>query len=184
MPITHLDATELTVTIAPAALGFADTSELLMQPLTWVGQERARAAAGFGLAMAQPDYHLFVLGEVGSGRSSLLRQLMQATAQTRPVPPDLCYLHNFETPEQPVALKLPPGQGRSLRQAMLTFGQGLQRDIPARLAGPDVRLESDRIQKAYSADEARAFRAPDAVAQARHFALYRQDGAVGFTLLC
>jgi predicted ATP-dependent protease len=183
MSIKQLGATELAVTIAPAALGFVDTTELLAQPLTWVGQERARAAAGFGLAMTQPDYHLFVLGEVGSGRSSLLRQLMQAAAQVRPVPPDLCYLHNFETLEQPVALKLPPGRGRSLRQAMLTLAEHLQRDIPARLAGPDVRLESDRIQKAYVADEARAYRALDAFAQARQFSLYRQDGELVFTLL-
>ena len=68
MSIKQLGATELAVTIAPAALGFVDTTELLAQPLTWVGQERARAAAGFGLAMTQPDYHLFVLGEVGSDR--------------------------------------------------------------------------------------------------------------------
>lgn len=33
-------------------------------------------AARFGLEMEQPDYNLFVLGEVGSGRSTLLLQSM------------------------------------------------------------------------------------------------------------
>jgi len=33
-------------------------------PLSWIGQERAEIAARFGLGMMQPDYNLFVLGEV------------------------------------------------------------------------------------------------------------------------
>lgn len=48
-----------------------------------------------GLGMDQADYNLFVLGEVGSGHSSLLKQAMQTAASNRIVPPDLCYLHNF-----------------------------------------------------------------------------------------
>ena len=38
--------------------------------------------------MAQPDDHLFVLGEVGSGRASLLGEMMAREAASRPVPPD------------------------------------------------------------------------------------------------
>src|SRR5665647_2567429 len=107
MSIAHLNPDDLRVTIAPAALGFSDTSELLQQPLPWIGQERAEMATRFGLGMDQPDYNLFVLGDVGSGRSSLLRQAMQTVAASRAVPPDLCYLHNFDAPERPRALRKP-----------------------------------------------------------------------------
>jgi septin family protein len=58
---------------------------------------------------AQPDYNLFVLGEVGSGRSTLLGQMMQAEAIKRPVPPDLCYLHSFDEPEHSRAFRMPAG---------------------------------------------------------------------------
>ena len=105
--------------IDATALGFQDTTELDQQALPWIGQERAEQAARFGLQMDLPDYHLFVLGEVGSGRSTLLRQVMHEVAATRAVPPDLCYLHNFDAPEKPRALRLPPGQGRLLRQLMV-----------------------------------------------------------------
>ena len=74
---------ELRLTIAPDTLGFADTSELLEHPLPWIGQERAEMAARFGLGMDQPDYNLFVLGEVGSGRSSLLKQAIRRAPRTR-----------------------------------------------------------------------------------------------------
>ena len=116
MPANALSASQLRLTIDPTSLGFASTAELQDLPLPWIGQERAQAAAQFGLHMNQPDYHLFVLGEVGSGRTSLMRQAMQTAAALRPVPPDLCYLHNFEAPERPRALRLPAGQGRVLRR--------------------------------------------------------------------
>ena len=110
MSISSLSVGELRVTIDPQSLGFSDTSELQALPLPWIGQERAQTAARFGLGMAQADYNLFVLGEVGSGRSSLLQQLMQSVAADKAVPPDLCYLHNFDAPEKPRALRMPPGQ--------------------------------------------------------------------------
>ena len=68
-----LQPAQLRLAIDPASLGFASTAELLGTPISWVGQQRAQAAAEFGLSVLQPDYHLFVLGDEGSGRTSLLR---------------------------------------------------------------------------------------------------------------
>ena len=130
MPIVTLQSVDLRLIIDPAALGFADTSELIEEPLPWIGQARAEAAARFGLGMDQPDYNLFVLGEVGSGRSSLLKQAMTAAAAQRRVPPDLCYLHNFDAPEKPLALRLPAGEGRLLRELLAKAVKNFQADIP------------------------------------------------------
>ena len=183
MPISSLVPEELRVNIDAQSLGFADTSELLPLPLPWIGQERAEIAARFGLGMAQPDYNLFVLGEVGSGRSTLLRQGMQAVAANKAVPPDLCYLHNFDAPEKPRALRMPPGQGRLLRQLMAQMCKTLEREIPQRLDGPDFKAESERIEKAYKLEEAKACAELDAFAEACSFALYRENGNLVFTLL-
>lgn len=183
MSAISLAPNQLRLTIDPATLGFTSTAELQDRPLPWIGQERAQAAARFGLEMEQPDYHLFVLGEVGSGRTSLLRQAMQAAAAQRPVPPDLCYLHNFDTPERPRALRLPAGQGRILRQGMEQTTRTLQTDIPKRLEDTDFRAESERIEKDYQAEETTAFAALDAFAEALHFHLTREDGHMVFTLV-
>ena len=183
MSAISLAPNQLRLTIDPATLGFTSTAELQDRPLPWIGQERAQAAARFGLEMEQPDYHLFVLGEVGSGRTSLLRQAMQAAAAQRPVPPDLCYLHNFDTPERPRALRLPAGQGRILRQGMEQATRTLQAGIPKRLEDTDFRAESERIEKDYQAEETTAFAALDAFAEALHFHLTREDGHMVFTLV-
>jgi predicted ATP-dependent protease len=179
----RLTPDQLRLTLDPATLGFGDTSELLGQPLPWIGQERAEKAARFGLAMDQPDYHLFVLGEVGCGRASLLRQLAQTVAADRPVPPDLCYLHNFETPERPRALRMPAGQGRELRTLMSQLVRFVQTEIPLRLSREDFKAESERIQNVYRVEEGKAYAELDAYAAARGFNLYRESGRLVFTLV-
>jgi len=179
----RLSAADLCLRVDPARLGFASTAELAQEALPWIGQERAHTAARFGLALDQPHYHLFVLGEVGTGRSTLLCQAMRAEAGTRPVPPDLCYLHNFESPERPRALRLPAGQGRELRQWMQQWVQRLQTDIPKRLAEPDVRSEVDALERRYSDAEASAYSELSAYAQARQFVLRREGGQLVFTLV-
>ncbi|MDP1996316.1 MAG: AAA family ATPase, partial [Gallionella sp.] len=182
MPISTLTPAELRLTVDPATLGFADTSELLEHALPWIGQERAEIAARFGLGMNQPDYNLFVLGEVGSGRSSLLKLAMQMAATTRATPPDLCYLHNFDTPERPRALRLPAGQGRLLRQLMAQMMKSIQVEIPQHLDGQDFKAESGRIEKSYKEEEAKAYAELEAFAEARSFTMHRESGHLLFTL--
>ncbi|MEK7842650.1 MAG: Lon-like protease helical domain-containing protein, partial [Pseudomonadota bacterium] len=183
MPISNLTPADLRLTIDPDSLGFSDTAELLQYPLPWIGQERAEMAARFGLGMDQPDYNLFVLGEVGSGRSSLLRQAMVAAAANRAVPPDLCYLHNFDAPERPLALRLPAGQGRLLRQHLARMTKSLLTEIPQRLDGQDFKVESERIEKAHKAEEARAYVELTTFAESRNFTIHREAGHIVFTLL-
>lgn len=183
MPLTKLIPEQLRLTLDPAELGFSDTSELVADPLPWIGQERAEKAARFGLSLDQPGYNLFALGEVGSGRSSLLETAMREAAAQRPVPPDLCYLHNFDVPERPVALRLPAGQGRVLRDGMAELAKTLHEEIPRRLAGQEFKAESERIQKAFKDDEAAAYAELTAFAAARRFSLHREDERMIFTLL-
>lgn len=181
MAIDTVTPAELRLSVDPQALGFDSTATLVGQALPWIGQERAEAATRFGLQMEQPDYHLFVLGEAGSGRSSLLHQAMVEVAATRPVPPDLCYLHNFEAPEQPWALRLPAGQGRLLRQWLAEYARAVQIEVPKRLVAQDVRAETERIEAQGKAEEDEAFAALSASAQAQGFGLVREQERMVFT---
>lgn len=183
MSAIRLPPAELCLRVDPARLGFADTAELTREELPWIGQERALTAARFGLGLDQPDYHLFVLGDVGTGRSTLVQQEMQAVAATRPAPPDLCYLHNFDAPERPRALRLPAGEGRQLRQFMVQLVKSLQADIPKRFAEPEFKAAQGQLEHSYAEREAAAYQALSAFATARHFALRRESGQLILTLI-
>ena len=177
-----VSAADLRLTIQPTELGFSDTSELVSYTLPWIGQERAETAARFGLEMTQANYNLFVLGEVGSGRSTLLRQMMHSVAATRAVSPDLCYLHNFDSPEHPHAVHMPAGEGRKLRVHMAQLTKTLLAEIPKRLTAQDFKVESEHIEKTYKQEEDRAYAVLDAFAEARSFSLFREGGHLVFTL--
>jgi lon-related putative ATP-dependent protease len=110
-------------------LGFEDTGEL--EPLTEIiGQERAVEALEFGLNMKSPGFNLFVSGPVGTGKGTLVRQMVKRLAQAAPAPSDWCYVNNFQDPSRPICLALPAGQGASFKREMAAFIEGLRRDIP------------------------------------------------------
>lgn len=183
MSTQSLTSSQLRITIDPDMLGFSDTSELSQHPLSWIGQENAQVAAHFGLGMMQADYHLFVLGGAGSGRTSLLHQAMIAAAVNQPAPPDLCYLYNFVAPEKPLALQLSPGQGRVLRQSLLELAKTLPAEITQCLSGQDFKLKSDRVEKKFRTEAGQAYAKLDKFADSLHFTIHREDEQVVFTLL-
>jgi len=149
--LTTLTPESLTVQINANALGFSDTSEFIKTPSTgWIGQAEAEKAARFGLTMSPPGFHLIVLGEPGSGRTSQTLNLMQEVAAQSEKPHDLVILYNTEIPETPTALYLQAGTGILLRQAMDAYIRLLAKSIPSMFgdaAKDENKGESDLIGK-------------------------------------
>lgn len=120
----------LSPTVDPTQLGFEDTSEL--EPITdIIGQERAVEALEFGLSMKSPGFNLYVSGPVGTGKATLVRQMVTRLAQAAQAPFDWCYVNNFQDASRPVSLSFPAGQGCAFKRDMATFIESLRRDIPA-----------------------------------------------------
>lgn len=108
---------QLRWTCDPASLSFETTADLRGDEVI-VGQDRAVRALDLGLSVAQPGYNIYIAGPVGTGRTTYARQKIQNAAATRPVPPDWCYLYDFQQPDQPIAVSLPPGQGAQFRRGV------------------------------------------------------------------
>jgi len=113
----------LRLRVDPARFSFGRTDEVA--PLEeFIGQDRAIQALEFGLGIDRPGYNIFVSGLTGTGRTSAIKEYVQrAIARQREagqarVPDDWCYVYNFREPDRPRALRLPPGEGRRLRQTM------------------------------------------------------------------
>lgn len=135
---------QLTPAIDAEALGFSTTAALAGQAgphAGWIGQTDAEAAARFGLGVHHPGFHLIVIGEPGCGRTSLMLKLMHEYAAKLPVPRDLVYLHNFDNPDKPLALRVGAGSGARLRQSLDQFVRQLARNMPA-ITGDAVAVEA------------------------------------------
>lgn len=119
----------LSPSVDPAQLGFDDTSEL--EPLNEIiGQERAVEALEFGLHMKGPGFNLYVSGPSGTGKGTLVRNMVKRMAQGAQAPADWCYVNNFQDASRPVCLSFPAGQGCAFKREMAAFVESLRRDIP------------------------------------------------------
>lgn len=120
---------ELRWRLDPAELPFETTETL--SPLTEIlGQSRAVQAFRFGMNMDKQGYNVFVTGVSGTGRLSTVRRLIKEISGDRPVPPDLCYVNNFENPEAPLLITLPAGMGHAFRKAVADYGEVLKKEVP------------------------------------------------------
>jgi len=120
----------LSPTVDPERFGFEDTSEL--EPLTeTIGQNRAVEALEFGLQMKSTGFNVYVSGPVGTGKGTLVRNMVKRLAKTATAPMDWCYVNNFQDHSRPTCLSFPAGQGCSFKREMTAFIEGLRRDIPA-----------------------------------------------------
>jgi lon-related putative ATP-dependent protease len=94
----------------PANLGFTSTTEI-EKTVNLVGQERASKAIDFGMNISHPGYNIFVLGPTGAGKKEIIQEFFQEKAKSDPTPPDWIYVHDFDNPDKPEAIKLPSGMG-------------------------------------------------------------------------
>src|SRR5574341_1201815 len=106
--IPELSPEKLRKTYDPKALGIAHTGEL--KPLVGIiGQKRAVSALQFGLGIEGTGFNIYVAGPPGIGKMTAVKAYLEEMATGKPVPPDWCYVHNFDDPNQPRAIHLPAG---------------------------------------------------------------------------
>ena len=107
---------------------FGTTAEL-PEEVDPIGQERATRALTFGATIESKGYNIFVLGQPGSGRHSLVLEALRRRAAEAPVPSDWCYVHNFDEPRRPRALELPSGRATEFRDDMQELIEDVDREI-------------------------------------------------------
>jgi lon-related putative ATP-dependent protease len=82
----------------------------------FLGQERAREALRFAVAMEQPGYNVFAVGTDGLGKRTHILRYLREHAARLPAPDDWCYVNNFANPREPRLLRVPAGLGAKLRR--------------------------------------------------------------------
>ena len=120
MSVKPLAADRLCLKTDPARLPF-DSTATLPDADGPVGQDRAMRAVKFGAGMAQAGYNIFVTGPQGCGKHSAVSRTLARIAASMPAAPDWCYVHNFEQPHRPRALRFAAGQGANCKQAINEF---------------------------------------------------------------
>lgn len=94
-----------------------------------IGQDRAVKAINFALAIKNQSYNLFVTGMRGTGRTTIVQDLLKKYAANEFGSNDWIYVYNFEKPDEPKALELPRKRARILEKKFTKIISNLKRDL-------------------------------------------------------
>jgi lon-related putative ATP-dependent protease len=156
----------------PDQFPFASTADL--EPLdAGLGQDRAAQAVRFALGMRHGGYNLFALGPAGTGKSDFVKGAVERAAARWPVPPDWCYVNNFDQPHKPRAVGLPAGRGRAFQGEMQQLIEELQTALPAAFESDEYRTRRSAIQEHFKERQEEGFGRLQEEAKERDLALIK-----------
>lgn len=125
-------------------LPFKNTDEI--NPCTdIIGQERALRAIRLGLEMDSLGYNIFIVGLVGTGRTTTIKCLLEEIDKSGRIPDDICYVNNFKDPDQPRCICLPAGQGKLFKKEMELFIESLKKNIPLIFEGEEYQKQKREL---------------------------------------
>jgi lon-related putative ATP-dependent protease len=146
MSISKLKISQLRKTIDSKSFPFKSTNEI--KPLDEIiGQQRAINAIELALEMDHSGYNVFVTGMSGTGRTTIVRNILRGIAKHKAVPDDWMYVYNFQDKDSPHAIKLPSGKGKLFRKEMEDLINTLKKEIPATFDSEQYEKQNASILK-------------------------------------
>jgi lon-related putative ATP-dependent protease len=164
----------------PDLMRCESTKELT--PLTEIiGQERAVHVLKFGLGIKNHGFNMYVAGYPGTGRKSTVKSFVEAQAKTQSVPPDWCYVNNFENQYEPKAIQLSAGKGKEFRDDMKNFIENVKTALPKAFESEDYAAKRDATIRGLEEKRKQLIEELNVEAQSEGFVI--QTTPIGFLLI-
>jgi predicted ATP-dependent protease len=145
----ELKISDLRLICDPKIFKFKNTSEV--KPLdTVIGQERAVEAIDFGLNMNDPGYNIFVTGLAGTGKSTIVRDLVTKHAKTLSTPNEWCLVNNFKDEFRPKAIAVPPKNAIRFSKKMKRAIESLKKELPEVFENETYLKKLSKIRSKYA----------------------------------
>jgi lon-related putative ATP-dependent protease len=116
---------------------------------TIIGQDRAVRALRFGLGIKSKGFNIYVAGLPGTGKTTAVKQFLEELARTKPVPPDWCYVHDFDNIDRPNAILLPPGKAGQFKADLDSLLRSVIQDIRSAFESEEYIRQQEAIIKSY-----------------------------------
>lgn len=150
---------------------------------SFVGHDRAKEALDFGLSMSTVGFNVFAMGEHGTGRQTLIQQLLTKLAKEQPTPAEWCYINNFDENHAPFKLYVNPGDGKQLLLRINKFIDELMDLFPEIFDNPGYQRQKSAIDRAFNKKYDDAISEVEKIALKSNVSLFEENGEVGFSPL-
>lgn len=150
MAITKLTSDQLYRKCDPSKFDFNSTADL-EERLSALGQDRAIHAVELGIHIKSRGYNLFCLGPEGTGKTSLVKRILEKEAKNRKTPDDWAYVYNFEEPYKPIAMNFPAGQAAEFAKDVDELLDELADSLPEIIESEEYKAALGIIRQKYKA---------------------------------
>ncbi len=148
MAITKLTSEQLYRKCDATKFDFTTTADL-EERLSALGQDRAISAVELGINIKSRGYNLFCLGPEGTGKTSLVKRILEKEGKQRTTPDDWVYVYNFDEPHKPIALNFNAGEASGFAKAMDDFADFLEHDLPEAVKNEMYEEQLKSIREKY-----------------------------------
>ena len=136
-----------------------------------IGQERAVRAITFGLEMKSAGYHIFVTGPEGTGKTTIVQEIVRKAARDLPTPPDWCMVNNFKDEYRPRAIPIASGQAGRFAKSLSRLVSDLKIRLPKEFQADSFREKVAEIQKRHGEEKKAHFDRLDASAREKQLSV-------------
>jgi lon-related putative ATP-dependent protease len=145
-----------------------------------LGQPRAEQALEFGVGIQQSGYNIFALGEQGTGKHTFIRDALRRRAGREAVPPDICYVNNFDQRHVPRLLMLDPGQGKALADDMKKLVEDVRNAMQSAVENEEYQNRVQAIAEEFKEKQMRAFEELRRKAKEKNLVALTTPGGLAF----
>jgi len=174
-----LKTNELFRTCDPDQLGFKSTDEI-QETVSIFGQERASEAIEFGMYIAYPGYNIFVMGPTGMGKREIVQNFFKEKAKSDATPSDWIYVNDFENPDKPDAIELPPGLGSQYQQDINNLIDEMQTALSAAFESEEYQNRRQTIFESFKEKQAELFTQLQADANKQDLTMIKTPSGIAF----
>lgn len=175
----RLKASQLTANLSKALF----SQDQMNAEQGFVGHERAKEALEFGLSMDAIGFNVFAMGEHGTGRQTLITQMLTDIATPQETPHEWCYINNFDDNHAPHKLYVSPGDGKQLVDRINTFMDELLDLFPEIFDNPGYQGQKAAIDREFNKKYDEAIGIVEENALKHNVVLYEENGEIGFSPL-
>jgi predicted ATP-dependent protease len=138
----------------------------------------ARRSLDLGLSMPESGFHIFVAADPEVMIEDVVVSHAERFAAAMETPGDLVYLHDFDHPEAPKPLLLPPGTGPALVEAMGDLIDGLRERMPHLIDAEDLERAHKKLSSEMEARNKQILSDLENTARTHGFGVRTVQGAV------
>ena len=117
---------------------------------TVIGQERAVSSINFALKINHSGYNVFVSGHYGSGRTTIVMDLLKNVAQNGKVPPDCILVYNFEAPDEPISIQLPAGEASEFKKRLQKLIISMRKELKKSFESKHFNQEKTKLMDSFN----------------------------------